>query len=71
MAGRLRVGPWSSSCGVLDCKATDRDSATFDPRLGGVGKQTVRDTSPLTKKRMGTIDDDFADRADDYIKWQA
>jgi arylsulfatase len=49
----------------LDSKATDRDGATFDPRFGGIGKQTIRDTSPLTKKRMGTIDDDVADRAVD------
>jgi len=27
----------------LDCKATDRDGATFDPRFGGAGKQTIRD----------------------------
>jgi arylsulfatase len=62
VAGRLRIGPRS---------ATDRDGATFDPRFGGVGKQTVRDTIPLTKKRTGTIDVDVGDRAVDYIKWQA
>jgi arylsulfatase A-like enzyme len=56
--------------GVLDCKATDTDDATVDPRFGRVGKQTVHDTGPLTKKRMETIDDDIADRAVDYIKRQ-
>ena len=56
---------------MLDCKATDRDGAIFDPRFGGLGKQTIRDTSPLTKKRTGTINVDVANRAVDYIKWQA
>ena len=57
--------------GVLDSKATDRDDATVDPRFGRVGKQTIRDTGPLTKKRMETIDDDIAARAEEYIKRQA
>ena len=56
---------------MLDCKATDRDGAIFDPRFGGLGKQTIRDTSPLTKKRTGTINVDVANRAVDYIKRQA
>jgi arylsulfatase A-like enzyme len=64
---RERFGPR----GVMDCKATDNDDATVDPRFGRVGKQTIRDTGPLTKKRMETIDDDVADRAVDYIKRQA
>src|ERR1700739_2917887 len=64
---RERFGPR----GVLDCKATDTDDATIDPRFGRLGKQTVHDTGPLTKKRMETIDDDIADRAVDYIKRQA
>ena len=56
--------------GVLDCKATDTDDATIDPRFGKVGKQTIRDTGPLTKKRMETCDDDFADRSVDFLKRQ-
>ena len=56
---------------MLDCKATDTDDATVDPRFGRVGKQTIHDTGPLTKKRMETIDDDIADRSVDYIKRQA
>jgi arylsulfatase A-like enzyme len=54
--------------GVLDCKATDNDDETVDPRFGKVGKQTIKDTGPLTKKRMETIDDDIADRSVDFIK---
>jgi arylsulfatase len=53
---------------VLDCKASDQDDATIDPRFGKVGKQVCKDTGPLTKKRMETIDDDTADRAVDFIK---
>jgi arylsulfatase len=56
--------------GVMDCKATETDDQTVDPRFGKVGKQTIKDTGPLTKKRMETIDDDIADRAVDFIKRQ-
>src|SRR5690349_4473972 len=56
-AFRAKYGPR----GVLDCKASDRDDTTVDPRFGRVGKQACRDTGPLTKKRMETIDDDVAD----------
>jgi arylsulfatase len=43
--------------GVLRLKATDKDDPTVDPRFGKVGKQTIEDTGPLTRKRMETIDD--------------
>jgi arylsulfatase len=56
--------------GVLDCKATDVDDPTVDPRFGKVGKQTIKDTGPLTKKRMETIDDDIAQRSVDFLKRQ-
>src|SRR5580692_4873409 len=51
--------------GVLDCKASDRDDPTIDPRFGKIGKQVCTDTGPLTKARMVTIDDDIAERATD------
>ncbi len=57
--------------GVLDCKAADKDDPTVDPRFGKVGKQVIKDTGPLTKKRMETIDDDVADRAAEFISRQA
>jgi arylsulfatase len=63
-AFREKYGPR----GVLDCKATDVDDPTVDPRFGRVGKQTIKDTGPLTRKRMETIDDDIAARAVDYIE---
>ena len=46
--------------GVLRCEATTVDDPTVDPRFGKVGKQVCKDTGPLTKKRMETIDDDIA-----------
>jgi len=56
--------------GVLDCKASDKDDKTVDPRFGKVGKQVCKDTGPLTRKRMETIDDDIAARASDFIQRQ-
>jgi arylsulfatase len=56
--------------GVLHCKATDVDDPTVDPRFGKVGKQTIKDTGALTKKRMETIDDETTAAAIDYIKRQ-
>jgi len=44
--------------GVLHCYATDKEDTTVDPRFGEVGKQTIEDTGPLTRKRMETIDDE-------------
>ena len=66
-AFRAKYGPR----GVIDCKATDKDDETVDPRFGKVGKQTIKDTGPLTRKRMETIDDDIANRAADFIQRQA
>src|SRR5688572_21461183 len=53
--------------GVLRCKATDKDDPAEDPRFGRVGRQTIEDTGPLTKKRMETCDDDFVANAKDFI----
>jgi arylsulfatase len=57
--------------GVLRCKAADKDDETVDPRFGRIGKQTIEDTGPLTKKRMETIDDETSDAAVDFIRRQA
>ena len=65
-AFRAKFGPR----GVMDCKASDKDNSTVDPRFGKVGKQVCKDTGPLTKARMVTIDDDIADRAVDFIQRQ-
>jgi arylsulfatase len=60
---KKRFGPR----GVLKCKATDRDDSTVDPRFGKVGRQTIEDTGPLTRKRMETIDDEITAGALDFI----
>ncbi|MCU1629589.1 MAG: aslA2 [Pseudonocardia sp.] len=54
--------------GVLDCRATDVDDATEDPRFGRVGKQTIKDTGPLTRKRMETVEDDLLAHSLDFIE---
>jgi arylsulfatase A-like enzyme len=66
-AFRKQYGPR----GVLDCKASDKDDPTVDPRFGKVGKQIIKDTGPLTTKRMETVDDDIAGRAAEFIQRQA
>jgi arylsulfatase len=54
--------------GVLHCFATNKDDATEDPRFGKVGKQTITDTGPLTKKRMETIDEEVTAKAIDFME---
>jgi arylsulfatase len=54
--------------GVLDCKATDKDDPTEDPRFGKIGKQTIKDTGPLNRKRMETIDEDLVARSLDFME---
>jgi len=53
--------------GVLECKATDKDDPTVDPRFGRVGKQTIKDSGPLNRKRMTTIEDDLVTRSVDFM----
>jgi len=66
-AFRQRFGPR----GVLKCKATTNDDPTVDPRFGRVGRQTIEDTGPLTRKRMETIDDETSVAAIDFIERQS
>ena len=63
---KKRFGPR----GVLKCLATDKDDPTIDPRFGKVGKQTIQDTGPLTKKRMETVDEEVTAAALDFIERQ-
>lgn len=53
--------------GVLECYATDRDDPTEHPRWGRVGKQTVKDTGPFTRKRMETAEEDLLARSLEFI----
>jgi arylsulfatase A-like enzyme len=61
---------WNSPRGVIMCKATDKDDPTVQERWGRVGKQTIQDTGPLTRKRMETIDDETTAAAIDYMHRQ-
>ena len=54
--------------GVLDCKATKVDDPTEVPRFGKWGKQTCKDTGPLTRKRMETVEDDLLAHSQDFIE---
>jgi arylsulfatase len=60
---RMKFGPR----GVLHTRATDVTDVTEDPRFGVVGKQTIEDTGPLTRKRMETIDDETSAAAIDFM----
>ena len=54
--------------GVLDCAATDTDDPTTDERFGRIGRQRIRDTGPLTTKRMETVDDEFVARSEQFME---
>src|SRR6202008_1116076 len=56
--------------GVLHCVATDKDDPTDQPRWGRVGKQTIKDTGPLTMKRMETVDEEITAHAIDWMEKQ-
>lgn len=60
---RQKFGPR----GVLETKATGTDDPTVDPRFGRVGKQTIKDTGPLTRKRMETVEDDLLQHSLDFM----
>ena len=58
--------------GVLHCFATAEVSKLpDDPRNGPIGKQTIEDTGPLTKKRMETIDEEITSAALGWMEKQA
>jgi len=66
-AFKERYGPR----GVLHCLATDKDDPSTDPRWGRVGKQSVKDTGPLTKKRIETVDEEITNQALGWMEKQA
>jgi len=63
---REQMGPR----GVIHSWATDKDDKTVMPRWGKVGKQKIKDTGPLNRKRMETCDDEFVEAAQEFIKRQ-
>jgi arylsulfatase A-like enzyme len=60
---KARFGPR----GLLDWKATSVDDPTDDPRFGKVGKQTCKDTGPLTRKRMETAEEELLAHSLDFM----
>jgi arylsulfatase A-like enzyme len=54
--------------GVPECRASDVDEPTEYPRFGRVGKQVIKDTGPLSRKRMETIEDDLLAHSVDFIE---
>jgi arylsulfatase A-like enzyme len=55
--------------GVIHSFATDKDDPTVDPRFGRVGKQSIKDTGPLTQKRMEMFDEEEVNlKAMDFMK---
>jgi len=61
---RQKFGPR----GVMDCVATDTFDKTDEPRWGVVGKQKCKDSGPLTKKRMETMEEDLLARSLDFME---
>ena len=61
---RKKFGPR----GVMDCVATDTFDNTDEPRWGVVGKQKCKDSGPLTKERMKTIEEDLLNRSVDFME---
>jgi arylsulfatase len=60
---RKKFGPR----GALHCWATSKDDPTTDPKFGRVGKQRIKDTGPLTRKRMETFDGEVLEKTLDWM----
>ena len=54
--------------GVIESFASDKDDPTEDGRNGRIGKQTIKDTGPLTKKRMETIDEEVTAKTLSFLE---
>jgi len=55
--------------GVIHSFASATDDPTEDPRFGRVGKQTIKDTGPLTQERMKNFDaGEVIPKALDFMK---
>jgi arylsulfatase len=57
--------------GLLDCKASEQDDPTDDPRFGRMGKQICKDTGPLTRTRMETAEEELLGHSLDFIERSA
>lgn len=54
--------------GVIESFASNEDDPTEDGRNGRIGKQTIKDTGPLTKKRMETIDEEVTAKTLNFLE---
>jgi arylsulfatase A-like enzyme len=54
--------------GVIESFASAKDDPTVDGRNGRIGKQTIKDTGPLTKKRMETIDEEVTAKSLNFLE---
>ena len=54
--------------GVIESFASIKDDPTEDGRNGRIGKQTIKDTGPLTKKRMETIDEEVTAKTLNFLE---
>ena len=54
--------------GVLECRASETDDPTEDERFGRVGRQTITDTGPMTRKRMETVEEDLLARSLEFME---
>jgi arylsulfatase len=54
--------------GVMDCKASDKNDKTKQPRWGMVGKQVCKDTGPLNIARMKTVEKEITAKALDFME---
>lgn len=57
--------------GVIESYASSKDDSSSDPRFGKVGKQTVKDTGPLTEERIKLLDEEFTNKTLDFIRKNA
>lgn len=55
--------------GVIHSFATSKEDKTVDPRFGPVGKQSIKDTGPLTQERMKDFDaSEVIPKAEQFMK---
>ncbi|MEX0273016.1 MAG: arylsulfatase [Flavobacteriaceae bacterium] len=57
--------------GVLECTAVTTMDKTNQPRWGTVGKQRIKDTGPLNRERMKTVEEDLLSRSLNFIQESA
>jgi arylsulfatase len=57
--------------GVIDCRASNKDDKTVDPRFGKVGKQVIVSEKMWKEEEIAYFDDKVSKRAQDFIERKA